>query len=921
MAASHEYQFSSEARKVLEQLLLPIGIYQLVGNKVITLLVSDGMCAFHNTTRNDLVNGFNNDMFALVHPDDVEELAKLGLRYATKEGPYNIVYRAKLYGTDEYRYVHAISKFHGMEDGSRIAITFYTDLTESQDTINLLHKEFETPAMHFLDQNIGPMVVVTRNDHRLLYYNKAVVQMLKPTVNYDSGLTFNEYFYSNLSHGIDGLFDEVDGGMHTVLEPKTGRTIEVNVLSCLWENEPAYTVFFYEYTESSENNETELRHARNAFNSIIYSGNYNGLEYYEQGYRGMWLWNLSEDRLISESGHTSVVKNMGSDISFDHMIALLFEKLDQDSAPWTLNSFSREALINSYHDGTFPKETEYKINTDSGQVTLHADITMMESPMDGSIFLKLLEENVTDWLELNDMLRMIVDQQYDFVAHIDLLSDHCRIFDGETDNKLQKDMSVSFNEYAETLAYRIGVKYQGADDLAKHLQDSCRKYGSASLRYERPDGRIKNITIQELSKEHKQYFLGCVDVTELLNEEKIKEAELQKARMQADAANEAKSSFLSSMSHDLRTPLNSIIGYTSFALKESDPEKIKDYLTKVNASGKILLSLINDTLELSRIESGKITLEEEVTLPDQLISDVVTALHQTADEKEIQIKENYQGSQGKPYLCDSLKLQRIALNLISNSVKYSQNGAAVHVSTKIYSDDAGKSIYTLTVEDNGIGMSEEFQARMFEPFSQEKRSEVVKVPGTGLGLSIVKKYVDLMKGTIVVESHMHQGTKFTVQIPMKVIDLQQSALSSTVSQKNNYQLLEGKHVLICEDNYLNLEIAETLLKDCKVLVDAAENGKIGTEKFAASAPGHYDVILMDIQMPVMGGYEATEKIRSMERPDAKTIPIIALSADAFDENIHEAKRRGMNGFITKPVSPQQMYEEILVCLPDAQRKE
>lgn len=913
MVKKERYEFSKEARTAYEMLLLPLGVYQLVDNKVVTLLVSDGLCTFHGLTREELTNGFDNDMFADVHPDDVEMLAKLGLRYATKEGPYDIVYRSRLYGKEEYRYVHAVSKFHGMEDGSRIAITEYTDITDSLETMSRLKDDINSPAVHFLDESMGPMVIVTRKDHRILYYNKAVTQMLKPAVNYDSGLTFDQYFYSNCDHGIVGLFDEADGGLQTVAEPRTGRNLEVNVISCRWGEESAYAVFFYEASEEKGTLETEQRHKRIAFNNAIYSASYNGLEYYEKGYRGLWLWNLTQDRLISQSGHSDMMNALNENSSFNSFLSMIRPEIDQKTLTTVLKHLSRENLMEGFKHGTVPKSIVFKINTKHGQVILHADIIMMESPMDGSVFLKIVEENVTDRLEMNDIISMIVKQQYDFIAYIDVPADHCRIIDGKTNNDIQKDISASLKSYAAVLAERIGMKNTEAAELIHEIAEAGSRESSSGWTYVEKDGSIKNISIHVLSQKNQQYFISCSDVTLLLKQEKDKEQELKQAKINADEANEAKSVFLSSISHDLRTPLNGIISFTDFALKEDDPLQIKDYLAKIDSSGKILLNLINDTLELSRIESGKAKLENEVTLPDQMVADVVTTLRSTADVNQVRIIEEYKHPSRNLYICDKMKLQRIALNLISNAIKYSLQGGTVKVCTDIQNNGEGKNTYILNVSDDGIGMSKEFMARMFEPFSQEKRSATIHRSGTGLGLSIVKNYVDIMNGTIHVESQMHHGSTFIIQIPLE--DAQTAPEEKNkLNNAESEDILSGRRVLLCEDNYLNVEIAVTLLKDRRILVETASNGRLGVEKFTASKPGYYDAILMDIQMPEMDGLEASQTIRRLSRPDAKQIPIIALSADAFAENRKEASQAGMNGFVTKPISPRKMFATLEACL-------
>ena len=293
-------------------------------------------------------------------------------------------------------------------------------------------------------------------------------------------------------------------------------------------------------------------------------------------------------------------------------------------------------------------------------------------------------------------------------------------------------------------------------------------------------------------------------------------------------------------------------------------------------------------------------------MPNDLIPAVVTALRPSAELKGVRLETDYANDDRTPVWCDKLKVQKIALNLISNAIKYTPDGGAVRVLVRPARQDAD-SRWLLTVEDTGIGMSEEFMGRMYEPFAQEKRSEATGVAGTGLGLSIVKRYVDLMGGAIEVESRLHEGTRWTVSLPIRQADEAAGRQKDAVSAR---QSLVGERVLLCEDNIMNTEIATVLLKDQGIAVDSAENGQLGVQKFAASDSGWYDAILMDIRMPVMDGLTAAQQIRGLDRPDAKTVPIIAMTADAFEENVRQALSAGMNGYVTKPIEPEKLFRAL-----------
>jgi CheY-like chemotaxis protein len=326
-----------------------------------------------------------------------------------------------------------------------------------------------------------------------------------------------------------------------------------------------------------------------------------------------------------------------------------------------------------------------------------------------------------------------------------------------------------------------------------------------------------------------------------------------------------------------------------------------------------MLDLVNDVLELSRIESGKSVANPEATTPEALIPAVVTALRPSAESKAITLDADFTHYPTAVIWCDKLKIQRIALNLLSNAIKYTLPGGKV--SLRFEEGTIGGKLKRLIfrVEDTGIGMSEEFMKRMYEPFSQERRSEAANVSGTGLGLAIVKRFVELLGGVIEVDSVVHQGTRFRVSLPI-------SEVAEGQSQKAEKALdlasLKGKRLLLCEDNALNSEIATMILKEKGIRVELAEDGRLGLRSFQAKPAHYYDGILMDLRMPHLDGIEASKAIRSLDREDAEKIPIIAMTADVFEESIKAAQEAGMNAYITKPIIPEKLFETLALVLKD-----
>ena len=386
---------------------------------------------------------------------------------------------------------------------------------------------------------------------------------------------------------------------------------------------------------------------------------------------------------------------------------------------------------------------------------------------------------------------------------------------------------------------------------------------------------------------------------------------IERAAKRAEEASEAKTRFLFNMSHDIRTPMNAIIGFSDLLEKHlDDKEKVHDYIKKIQLSGSFLLSLINYVLEMARIESGKATLRTEVGDAQELLG-ALNAVFEPAVEKK-RLKYNCTlDVEHRFIICDVTKVREIVLNIISNSVKYTPEGGSVTVQIKeIPWEKEGWTAYRILVEDTGIGMGAEYLPHIFEEFTRERTSTESKVVGAGLGLPIVKALIDLMGGTIQVESERGKGSKFEVILPFEIASEEEVKDSYVKKEEKLYNRSKEKRILLAEDNVLNAEIAITILEENGFKVERAEDGCKCMELFSEKPAGYYSTILMDIQMPNMDGYTASRKIRGMEREDAKAIPIIALTANAFDEDRNKAFAAGMNGHIAKPIDVGRMVRTI-----------
>lgn len=380
---------------------------------------------------------------------------------------------------------------------------------------------------------------------------------------------------------------------------------------------------------------------------------------------------------------------------------------------------------------------------------------------------------------------------------------------------------------------------------------------------------------------------------------------LEKVRM----ANSAKSEFLSHMSHDLRTPINGIMGMLSILEKcQDDPERQRECRRKIRVSAEHLLSLVNDVLQVSKLESGRPAAVAEPFGLREVLEDCVTILSPLAEERGVRLAVEDSGLLHPRVIGNPLHLKQILTNVIDNALRYNRPQGSVSVRAGESGFWDGMADYQFVVEDTGIGIGEEFKAHIFEPFAQEHQGARTNYDGVGLGMSIVKKLVDQMKGSVEIDSQLGRGSVVRITLPIRV-DESQSAppLEEDPGAPDN---IAGMRVLFVEDNEINCEIVEFLLREAGAKVVTANDGKAAVDTFAASPPWTFDCILMDLMMPVMSGYEASRVIRGLDRPDAAAIPIIALSANAFEEDVALSKDAGMNEHLSKPVDIRKMLRVI-----------
>ena len=696
------------------------------------------------------------------------------------------------------------------------------------------------------------------------------------------------------------------------------RWIRIRIQNIDWEGRPAVAIVGTDISYQQITQEEEMktfRRMNQMFQEMISSTS------------GSIQLNLTHNECLRiESSKPEFYEKLRNG-SADEVFASAAEMIqDLKARERVRQQFNREALIRAFESGKRQLTVEYPwINTGRRLYWMQATAVLTRNPETGEIYAVIYVEDCTEESLSRQVMDYLSGTMFVYAGLLNTGNGELQYVSPVTDGK---GMRHSYNEERLFRALALDEDerelYLRNSDF-NNVVDALNVCGNCSVIFHRVMNGVRRrfqIKFEWLNKELHMAIMVCMDVTDAYLSEQQRMQELEAAKLQAEKASQAKTEFLSRISHDIRTPLYAIRSMTRFAREDRKNEnKLLEDLETIESANEFLLSLIRDVLDISKIDSGRVEIHTEPVATERILADVERMFRSMAADKHLTFEASYEG-EAMVLEIDRTRINQIMLNLVTNSIIYTHTGGvSVKVRTSAASAGGDSVRMEISVKDTGIGIHPEFIPHMFEPFAQDhlnpRRGAVSG--GTGLGLYLVQKLVSAMRGSINVQSEQGKGTEITCSFLVK-----RSEAESTAPEKSpivhGQEILSGTRVLVAEDNKVNAAILKRMLRELSVEADIVPDGLEAVKEFDSSERGRYTAILMDIQMPVMNGYESCRRIRSLPRPDALTIPIFALTADVFDEAKQEGFRAGMDGYLTKPVDPDLLGEVLRICRRSAETK-
>ena len=891
-----------------------IALYEVVGSRIKTVYYSDGMCALSGYTREERDAICGGDAIALTYEEDVYKLTSAIDEAVKNRACINLTYRIRTKSGGP-RWVNLRASFSANCPGKYLYYAVFTnvdDIMKMEQRSKELSMRYEV-AIKSSGINIWEYDI--RTDVLTVVANSPrIKQNCFSIPDYISSTLTNRYVREDSIQTFLDIFKRLKNG-----EKEVGADIWYKTTdeAGWWCERVSYTtVFGADGTPAKAfgagRDVTREKEAIRRFNdevtyrAAIQKYNFDSLKI-----------NLTKNTIIDGNSPFRVLSELIERGDADYYFQKTADYIvGEENKTLYRSVFSRSALFARFQSGEYTASMELTRVFDENRVYwIRYNVHLMKDPDSSDIIAFVVATDITGERVMKTIMETIVRTDYDFFIMVDGETNSACDYTVNAGKKLFEP-KVSFEERCDELIrsevaapdLEMVLSECRIDNIMKHISGGTAYKFDYNNRTENGELRRKQLQFTLIDGARKSFLMTRIDVNGVYEEQKKNQLKLEYALAEAEKASKIKTEFLAKMSHDIRTPMNAVIGMTELAMYEENPPKTREYLENIESSSRFLLGLINDILDFSKMENSRIELHPQRFDLGEFRRNIDTVIRPLTNAKHIKLDFILKCGINA-IIVDKMRFCQIFFNLLSNSAKFTHDGGTITFESERLPDKNGKLGLRYYVRDDGIGMSRSFLAHLFEPFTQERIGAPSDQPGTGLGLAIVKNLVDMMDGDIKVKSELGRGTEFTVDLYVGRADADTQAEESAAQVS-----LAGRRVLLVEDNKLNIIVAQRLLERRGAEVTIAENGREAADKFIASEVGHFDAILMDVRMPVMDGLEAAEYIRSLKRADAKNVPIIAMTADAFAEDQDKTQNAGMNAHLTKPIEPQKLYAALTQCI-------